>query len=82
MEAVIKQIELTPLELKKGETLVVTIKSENFGERDLAAVREGFIKKFPDNDIIVFNVTPEDAVEFHKLAAEETVVAADDAIKS
>lgn len=67
----IKEIEATKLDLKPGQVLVVTIKSDGVTMENIDMVRKGFQEKFPENDILVLAVAPQDSIDFSVVSAEE-----------
>ena len=74
----IKEIEATKLSMVKGEVLVITIKSDGIKPADLNGVRDGFRKKFPENDCLVFAVAPNDSVDLSIVSADKGRELSDD----
>lgn len=56
MELKLNEVEVTKLNLQPGETLVVTVKSEDMSMYDMDDMAKGFRKLFPNNKVAVLNV--------------------------
>lgn len=62
MELSLKEVEVQKLNLRPGDSLVVTVRSENVDEFDVQMLAEGFRKRFPGNQIIVLTVGTQDSI--------------------
>ena len=59
-----------------------TIKSDGIKPADLNGVRDGFRKKFPENDCLVFAVAPNDSVDLSIVSADKGKELSDDSSES
>ena len=56
MELKLTEIEVQKLNLRPGETLVVTLHSDEIGPEDMESLGAGFRHYFPNNKVAVLNV--------------------------
>ena len=78
----IKEIEATKLSMVPGEVLVITIKSNGIKPQDIHGIRDGFKKRFVNNDCLVFAVAPEDTIDFAVVSADKGKELSDDSSTS
>jgi hypothetical protein len=64
--------EVSKLEMKTGDTLMITFTSNTISNEDMAALSEKFKEQFPNNKIILFLLQPGDKVESTVIRTEET----------
>lgn len=68
IELKFKAIEMTVINLKPGDTLAVTIKSDDMDGVTINALKENFQKQFPNNKILLFGLGLNDSLEFTALS--------------
>lgn len=64
VEITFKDVELTKLDLKPGDTLAMTIKSDDIDEYTVNSLRESMGKAFPGIRVLLFGVGLNDEVKF------------------
>jgi hypothetical protein len=70
MELKLNEVEVTKLNLQPGETLVVTLRSDEIGEYDMDSLGAAFRKAFPNNRVAVLNVGTNGDVKFQSIKEE------------
>lgn len=58
-EVLLNEVDVQTLDLKPGQVLMVTVKHDDVSQDSLQALQRQFIKIFPDNKVLVFNVGTE-----------------------
>jgi hypothetical protein len=64
MEININEVQVQKLNLQPGETLVVTVKSDDINEDLIDGLKRGFGNAFPSNRVIVMGMSTADEVKF------------------
>lgn len=67
----LKEIEVTKLNLKPGDVLAISIKSDEIDGESLKSLKISLGKLFPNNKVAVFGFKPEDGIEFSVIANSE-----------
>jgi hypothetical protein len=62
-EITLNEIDVRKLNLQPGETLVVTIKSDEITDESLYALRRGLMGYFPNNKVLVLGVGSEGSID-------------------
>jgi len=63
--------ELTRINLAKGETLAITIKSDDIDSHIINEFRDSFKKQFPDNGVLIIGMSKDESIEFKAIALVE-----------
>ena len=71
MEITLKEVEVTKLNLKEGDKLLFTIKSDNVNAARLRQFSDHMQKEFPNNKVIVMGVSLEEDIRFIVSSKEE-----------
>lgn len=64
LEIILREMEVTKLDLQPGQTLMVTIKHEDLDQFSLQHLRLGLKRAFPNNQVMVFGMGLEGDVKF------------------
>lgn len=64
MEIILKEVEVTKLNLQPGDVLTVTVKTDSYGEDNLSSFKDGLKKFFPNNPIAIIALSSNDEVLF------------------
>lgn len=72
MEFTFKEIELTKINLQPGDTLAVTIKSDELDQEIMDSIKTQLKKGFPNNKVMVYGLDPNGSVEFTSIASDQT----------
>lgn len=68
IELTFKDIELTKIDVKPGETLAVTVKSDDMDGSTISSLRKELGKAFPGVRVLIFGVGLNDDVKFTAVA--------------
>lgn len=71
----INEIEVTKLNLQPGDTLAVTIKSDDLDEHILNHLKAQFKIAFPDNRVLLFGLGSKDDIKFTAISEATPQVA-------
>ena len=71
-EIEVVEVVATKISLAPGDTLIVTLKHEDVELEELRYLKKGFEKKFPNNEILLFNVGADGDLKF-TVASQEKV---------
>jgi hypothetical protein len=68
IELSFKAIELTKLNLQPGDTLAITVKSDDMNGDSINALKKGMEQNFPNNKILIFGLGLNDSLQFTALS--------------
>lgn len=71
-ELILKEVEVTKVNLQPRDVLMVTVKSNEVTEEAVKILKQNLTDLFPDNKIVVFAMGTQDSVEF-TIASEPEV---------
>jgi len=71
MELILKETEVTKLNLQQGEVLVVKVKVQEMGQDSLEEFGTKLRNIFPNNKVVVLGLGPDDDVKFETIAGSE-----------
>ena len=63
-------LEVSKIDLKAGETLMVTIKSDEVDQYTAEMIQKSFSRAFPQNKVAVISLGSNDSVEYTKIKDE------------
>lgn len=63
-----KAVEMTKLDLKDGEVLAITIKSDDMDGDTIKAIRDGVNAVFPNNRVLIFGLSLGDEIRFSSVS--------------
>lgn len=64
IEVVIKEVEATILDVKPGQTLAITVKSNDIDEFTINSLRQNLNKAFPGVRVLLFGIGLDDDIRF------------------
>lgn len=73
MELTIKELEATKLDIKPGDTLAVTIKSDDVTGEALGVLKEQLSAMFPKVRVLLFGIGLHDDVKFNVITEPKDV---------
>lgn len=68
IELTFKAIELTKIDLQPGDTLAVTVKSDDMDGDSIQGLKAGLQAQFPNNKILIFGIGLNDSLNFTALS--------------
>lgn len=73
IELTFKELELTKLNLNKGDTLAVTVKSDNMDGAAIQSLKSGLAQAFPGVKVMIFGIGLKDDIRFAAISENKEI---------
>jgi hypothetical protein len=71
MEIKLNEVDVQKLDLKEGDTLLITIKSDDVDQYTIETVKQSFKSVFPNNRVAILAVGTEGDIRYSVLSEKE-----------